>query len=69
MEVTSQFQALAALPPGKTAPESIEQEAVWVSESVWAQWRREESYPAGNWRRASQSLARRYTDGTIPSPT
>jgi hypothetical protein len=42
MEVSGQFHAPAALPPGKQPPVSIGQEAGWAPEPVWTCCRREE---------------------------
>jgi hypothetical protein len=41
MKVSGQIDAPAALLPNKDAPVRIGQEAVWTSEPVWTQWRRE----------------------------
>jgi hypothetical protein len=65
MEVSCQFHAPAALPPGKEPPVPIGYEAGWAPEPVWMLWRRENFWTAGNRTRAVQPVARRYTDLAI----
>jgi hypothetical protein len=48
MELSDQFHAPAALPPGKYPPVPIGQEAGWAPDPVWRMQGREKSCSAGN---------------------
>jgi hypothetical protein len=63
MEVSAQLHALATLPPGKSAPAPIGQEAGWSPEPVWMMYRREKPLaPAGIQTQTIQPVAHHYTN-------
>jgi hypothetical protein len=57
MDVSGQFHAPAAFPPGKSPLVPIEQEVRWAPEHVWTLLRTEKSCHAGNRNRAVHSVA------------
>jgi hypothetical protein len=72
MEVSGQFHAPAALPPGKESPVPVGQESGWEPVSFWTRWWREKFLaPLGNRTlepRLSSPWPNRYTDWAITAP-